>query len=64
MMAEGKQLKVTLKRSVIGRRGKHRKTIQALGLRKINQTVVHKDNPQIRGMLDQVGYLLEIEEIA
>lgn len=61
-MAEGK-LKVTLTRSVIGRPGKHKATVQALGLRKLNQTVEHQDNPQIRGMVKQVIHLLTVEEI-
>ena len=61
-MAEGK-IKITLKRSTIGRQGKHRKTVEALGLRKIGQTVEKNDTPQIRGMINKVGYLLEVEEV-
>ncbi len=61
-MAEGK-LKITLKRSTIGRKGKHKLTVAALGLRKINHTVIHNDTPQIRGMIKQVGYLLSVEEV-
>ena len=37
--------------------------MRALGLRRINHSVIHNDTPQIRGMLHQVGYLVEIEEI-
>lgn len=55
-------LKITLKKSVIGRIQKHKKTIQALGLRKIGQTVEKEDNPAIRGMIQQVSYLVEVEE--
>ncbi len=55
-------LKITLKKSVIGRIPKHKKTIQALGLRKIGQTVEKEDNPAIRGMIQQVSYLVEVEE--
>ncbi len=55
-------LKITLKKSVIGRVPKHKKTIEALGLRKIGQTVEKEDNPAIRGMLHQVSYLVEVKE--
>ncbi len=55
-------LKITLKKSVIGRVPKHKKTIEALGLKKIGQTVEKEDNPAIRGMLHQVSYLVEVEE--
>ncbi len=57
------QLKITYVRSVIGRPAKHRRIVQALGLRKLNQTVVHQDNPAIRGMVKKVGHLLEVEEV-
>lgn len=58
------KLQITLKRSLIGRPEKHRLTVKALGLRKINQTVTHDDNPAIRGMIQQVNHLVEVEEIA
>jgi large subunit ribosomal protein L30 len=58
-----KQLQITLKRSLIGRPERHRLTVKSLGLRKLNQTVVHKDNPAIRGMIQQVGYLLDVKEV-
>ena len=57
-----KEIKVTQVRSTIGRVPKHRRTIRALGLRKINHTVVHQDTPVIRGMIDQVRYLVRVEE--
>ncbi len=57
------KLKIRLKRSLSGRIEKHRRTIKALGLRKVNSEVVHNDTPQIRGMIRQVAYLLEVEEI-
>lgn len=59
-MAE--EIKITQVRSAIGKIPKHRKTLRALGLRKINHTVVHKDTPVIRGMINQVNYLVKIEE--
>ena len=57
------QLQITLKRSLIGRPEKHRRTVRTLGLRKVNQTVIQKDNPAIRGMIEQVKHLVEVKEI-
>jgi len=56
------ELRVTLVKSVIGSKPKARGTIRALGLRKINQTVVHQDRPEIRGMLARVPHLVKVEE--
>ena len=56
------QLKITLRRSEIGRVPKHRRTIKALGLRKLGRSVVHQDTPQIRGMIRQVAFMVEVEE--
>lgn len=58
-----KQLKVTQKKSLISRKREHRKTVRALGLRRINHSVIHEDTPQIRGMLHKVDYLIDVEEI-
>jgi large subunit ribosomal protein L30 len=55
-------LKITLKKSIIGRPEKHRKTVRSLGLRKLNTTVVLKDTPSVRGMVNQVSHLLEVKE--
>ena len=57
------KLKVTLKKSTIGRKKDHIATVQALGLKKIRDVVEKNDTPQIRGMIDKVNYLLEVEEI-
>ena len=57
------QIKVTQKRSVNGKRGDHRRTIRALGLRRINHSVIHEDNPVIRGMIAKVDYLVEVEDV-
>lgn len=59
-----KKLKITLKRSLIGRPENQRVIVRTLGLRKISQTVVHDDVPAIRGMINKVGHLLEITEIS
>ena len=58
------KLKVTLVRSTIGSIPKHKKTVEALGLRKINDTNIQQDNPAIRGMLRQVRHLITVEELA
>ncbi len=55
-------LKVTLVKSPIGAVPKHKRTIEALGLRKLNKTVELPDNAATRGMIRQVGYLLKVEE--
>lgn len=57
------RLKIKLKRSVIGRPEDQKKVVRALGLRKLNQTVEHDDTPQIRGMVNKVGHLLEVTQV-
>lgn len=57
-----KKLKVTQVRSAIGRTGVQKKTILALGLRRLNQTVEHDDTPNIRGMINKVHHLVSVEE--
>ena len=58
------KVKVTLKRSLIGHPETQRRTVRALGLRKINSVVEHPDNPAIRGQLHKVEHLIKVEEIA
>lgn len=55
-------LKIKLVKSPIGKVKKHKLTIKALGLRKLNQVVEKEDTPQIRGMIKKVSYMLEVEE--
>lgn len=57
-----KALEITLKRSLIGRSSKQVKTIQALGLKKINDTVTHNETPAILGMINLVSHLVETTE--
>ncbi|MFW5437065.1 50S ribosomal protein L30 [Paenibacillus apiarius] len=57
------KLQITLVRSLIGRPQTQRSTVNTLGLRKMNQTVVHNDNDAIRGMVNQVKHLVEVKEI-
>jgi large subunit ribosomal protein L30 len=60
--SEGKTIKVTLERSPIGFPVPQKRTLQALGLRHLNQTVEHKDTPALRGMLTKVIHLIRVEE--
>ena len=55
-------LKVTLEKSTIGAVPKHKKTVEALGLRKVNKTVELPDNAATRGMIKQVSHLVKVEE--
>ena len=55
-------IKIKLIKSPIGRPETHKKTIEALGLKKIGQVVEKKDTPQIRGMIHQVNYMVEVLE--
>lgn len=57
------KLKIRQVKSAINRSGMQKKTIRALGIRRLNQTVVHDDNPCIRGMVKKVEHLVEVEEI-
>jgi large subunit ribosomal protein L30 len=55
------QIKITLVKSTIGRLPVHRRTVAVLGLKRIGHSVVHYAYPSIRGMVNQVGYLLKVE---
>ena len=57
-----KQLKITLKKSPIGRNPRQRATIKALGLRKVGHSVTVDDTPAIRGMIHKTDFMLEVEE--
>ena len=57
-------MKITLKKSLVGRLEKHIATAHSLGLKKINDVTVQPDNAQTRGKLQQIGYLLEVLEEA
>lgn len=62
-MANDKQLKLTLVRSVFGRLANHKACVSGLGLRRINHSVVVQDTPPNRGMINKVSYLLKVEEV-
>ena len=58
-----KKLKVTQTRSIIGNKVKAKRTIKALGLKRMHHTVVHEDTPQIRGMIFVVKHMVAVEEV-
>lgn len=55
-------IKITLKKSLVGRKENHIATAKALGLKKINDVTVQPDNACTRGKIAKIGYLLEIVE--
>ena len=60
---KAKMIKITQTRSGIGRQGQHRRTIRALGIKRHQQSVVHEDTPAIRGMIDKVSFMVDVEEL-
>jgi large subunit ribosomal protein L30 len=56
-------LKVTQTKSVIGSIENHKRTVRALGLKRIRDEKVHADTPQIRGMIHKVRHLVRVEEV-
>jgi large subunit ribosomal protein L30 len=61
MSKQEKMIRITLVRSPIGRQPVQRKTVRALGLKKLNHSVVQKDTPEIAGMVNRVRHLVELE---
>lgn len=57
------KLRITLVKSPIGAVPKHRKTVEAMGLTKMHKTVELPDNAATRGQIQQIGYMLKVEEI-
>lgn len=55
------KIRVKLVRSPIGKKETHRKTVRALGLKKLNQVVIHEDSPSLRGMLYKVRHMVEVQ---
>ena len=60
-MADKKTVKVTLVRSPIGCKAKHRATLLGLGLKKLHQTRELEDTPAVRGMITKVAFLVRVE---
>ena len=58
----GKALRVTLVKSPIGYAKDQKATVRALGLRRMNQTVEHNDSLALRGMLNKISHLIQVEE--
>ena len=58
-----KRLKITQTRSCSGRIQKQRDVIRALGIKRLHQSVEHRDIPQIRGMIERVKHLVKVEEV-
>ncbi|QFU93968.1 50S ribosomal protein L30 [Amycolatopsis sp. YIM 10] len=57
------ELKVTQVKSKIGTKHNHRESLRTLGLRKIRQSVVREDTPEVRGLINAVRHLVEVEEV-
>lgn len=55
------KLKIQLVRSVIGRPGKQREVVKGLGLRRIDSVVIREDCPEIRGMINKISHLVNVE---
>lgn len=62
-MADNKQLKITLVRSTIGCLKSQKATIEALGLKKINQFKIHNDSATLQGMIAKVAHLVKVENL-
>jgi large subunit ribosomal protein L30 len=64
-MAEKKKMKlrITQVRSGIGRKDVQKRTLVALGLRRMHHTVIQPDRPEIRGMINRISHLVKVEEV-
>lgn len=58
------RLRVKYVKSAIGQSMRQKRTIEALGLHRMGQVVEHEDSPAIRGMLNKVSHLVEVEEVS
>ena len=61
-MAEQKMLKITLVKSTLGAVPKQKATVQSMGLRKLNKSIVLPDNAATRGQIQQIRHLVKVEE--
>ena len=57
------KIKITQIKSAVNRKENQKRTMKALGLRRLHQTVIHQDVPQIRGMIHKVAHLVMVEEV-
>lgn len=60
---EPRLIRITLIKGFVGQREEHRRTVRALGLRRRQQTVVHRDTPSIRGMVEKVRHMVRVEPL-
>ncbi|MCJ7569757.1 MAG: 50S ribosomal protein L30 [Anaerolineales bacterium] len=60
--SKGKALRITLVKSPIGYSKRQKRTVRALGLRRLRQTVEHNDTPVVRGMITKIQHLVQVEE--
>lgn len=58
-----KKLKITWVKSGIGAKDHHERTIRALGLHRLNETVEQNDSPAIRGMIHAVSFMVRVQEV-
>ena len=63
LMTTEKRLKITQVKSSIGRLKKHKACLTGLGLRRVGHSVEREDTPSIRGMLNRISYLINVEEL-
>ena len=62
-MADQKMLKITLVKSPIGAVPKHKATVNSMGLRKLNKSIILPDNAATRGQIQQIRHLIKVEEV-
>jgi large subunit ribosomal protein L30 len=60
---QAKKIQITQIRSGIGRQMKHRRTLRALGIKRHQQSVIHDDTPAIRGMINQISFMVDVQDI-
>ncbi|NPV59733.1 MAG: 50S ribosomal protein L30 [Actinobacteria bacterium] len=63
MSAQGGRLRITLVRSPIGRQLKQKRTVRALGLKRLNHSVEQRETPEILGMIERVRHLVKVERL-
>jgi large subunit ribosomal protein L30 len=63
MSAKEKEIRITLVRSPIGRQPVQRRTVKALGLKRMHHSVVQKDTPEIAGMVAKIRHLVKVEPV-
>jgi len=62
--SSNRKIRVRLARSLVGQPRKQREMVRGLGLRKLNSEVMKKDCPEVRGMINKVSHLVDVEELS